>query len=1001
MNKLRQHVEAITRKGDLQPEILSSDQAAELIHELQVHQIELEIQNEELRQAQESLTVSRDRFSVLFNHAPVGYLVLNDSGMIQETNKTFCNMVGLDADHVKGRGVHEFIAGSDQNLFLARYRSFFKHPDDKTLEMGLVSGSGNLAFVQMSGTRLTLADFAGSRNQSSQLLMTVSDITDRKRAEEELRLSDARLKSLVEILQHRVETTQAFLDFALDEAIKLTQSRFGYIYFYREDRQEFILNTWSKEVMQACTIASPQTRYELDKTGVWGEAVRQRKPVILNDYVAPNPLKKGYPEGHAPLNRFLTVPVFSSGKIVAVIGVANKETDYGETDILQLTLLMDGVWKVVEHREAEAALRDREEQYRSLAENSQDYIMRYDRQHRHIYANSAAIRVSGKAREEYIGHTHREMGFPEYLCTLWESNIDRVFSTGQPHEENFEWMGTDGPIYLNWRLFPEMDAQGQVHSVLGVSRDITGIKRSEENLRKRESLLERIFDVLPIGLWFTDKDGKLLRGNPAGIKIWGAEPQVSPADYGIFKARRLPSGEEIAADDWALAHTIRKGVTIVDELLEIDAFDGQKKIVLNSTSPVLDQDGRVDGAIVVNQDITGRFRAEEEREKLQTQLVQVQKLESVGRLAGGVAHDFNNRLQAILGYTEMVLEDAGPDSPLRKSLLEIQKAAQGSADLTRQLLAFARKQTVSPKILDLNETISSMLKMLHRLIGEDIDFSWKPALNLRPVKIDPSQLDQILVNLCVNARDAISGVGSLTIETENAALDHSYCEIHMGFIPGDYVMLAISDTGTGMEKDIVEQIFEPFFTTKEQGKGTGLGLSTVYGIVKQNNGFINVYSEPGQGTTFRIYLPVTNDQPETVTDASRQKPMHGTETVLLVEDDETILDIGRMVLERFGYTVLATHNPNEALKLVKNHQGPVHLLITDVIMPEMNGQELRNRLHDIQPEIQTLFMSGYTANVIAHHGVLDQGINFLQKPFSVKTLVEKVREVLDGCRSLA
>ncbi|MFZ3048748.1 MAG: PAS domain S-box protein [Desulfatirhabdiaceae bacterium] len=994
-NNLRNRAEAIAGKKDSGSEIISNDQATKLIRELQVQKIELELQNEELRQVQEALTFSRDRFAVLFNRAPVGYLVLNPSGMIQETNKTFCDMVGVDVDHLKGRGLHEFIAGSDQNLFLARYRSLFRHPGDKTLEVGLLSGSGNPVFVQISGTRLTLADVAGSPEQSFQLLVTVSDITDRKRAEEEIHLSDVRLKSLVEILQYRVETTQAFLDFALGEAIKLTQSRFGYIYFYKEDKQEFILSTWSKEVMQACTIARPQTVYELDKTGVWGEAVRQRKPIVLNDYMAPHPMKKGYPEGHTPLFRFLTVPVFSSGKIVAVIGVANKDTNYGETDVLQLTLLMDGVWKVVEHREAEVALRDREEQYRSLAENSQDYIMRYDRQHRHIYANAAAIRVAGKTREEYIGLTHRQMGFPEELCRVWESNIDRVFSTGLLHEENFEWIGADGPSYLNWRLYPEMDARGHVRSVLGVSRDITGIKRSEETLRKRESLLERIFDVLPIGLWFTDKDGKLLRGNPAGIKIWGAESQVSLADYGVFKARRLPSGEEIAADDWALAHTIQKGVTIVDELLEIDAFDGQKKIILNSTSPVLDRDGNIDCAIVVNQDITGRFLAEEEREKLQIQLLQAQKLESVGRLAGGVAHDFNNKLQAILGYTEIVLEDAGPNSPLRKSLLEIQKAAQGSADLTRQLLAFARKQTVSPKILDLNETISGMLKMLHRLIGEDIDFSWKPALNLWPIKIDPSQLDQILANLCVNARDAISGVGSLTIETENAALDHFYGETHTGFIPGDYVMLAVSDTGTGMRKDVLGQIFEPFFTTKELGKGTGLGLSTVYGIVKQNDGFINVYSEPGQGTTFRIYLPRTDDMPETVTNAEILKPMNGTETVLLVEDDETILDIGRMILKRFGYTVLATQNPNEALAMAENHHGPIHLLITDVIMPEMNGQELRKRLSKIKPKIQTLFMSGYTANVIAHHGVLDEGINFLQKPFSIKTMVEKVREVLD------
>ena len=371
-------------------------------------------------------------------------------------------------------------------------------------------------------------------------------------------------------------------------------------------------------------------------------------------------------------------------------------------------------------------------------------------------------------------------------------------------------------------------------------------------------------------------------------------------------------------------------------------------------------------------------------------------MESVGRLAGGVAHDFNNMLQAITGNAEVALVKIDPSHPLHDNLSEILKVALRSADLTRQLLAFARKQTISPKILDLNETISGMLKMLQRLVGEDIDFSWKPALNLWSVKIDPSQIDQILVNLCVNARDAISGVGAVTIETQNVRLDQAYCKPHPECIPGEYVRIAVSDTGMGIDKNMLNLIFEPFFTTKEIGKGTGLGLATIYGIVKQNDGFIYVYSEPGQGTTFRIYLPRTEgNMAKTDTSAAKQRITDGTETILLVEDDESILDIGKVVLERFGYRVLAAHNPNSALTLVNNYPGRIHLLITDVIMPEMNGQELGRRLHGSHPELKVIFISGYTANVIAHHGVLNKGINFLQKPFSVLTLVEKVREVLD------
>jgi len=394
-------------------------------------------------------------------------------------------------------------------------------------------------------------------------------------------------------------------------------------------------------------------------------------------------------------------------------------------------------------------------------------------------------------------------------------------------------------------------------------------------------------------------------------------------------------------------------------------------------------------------DITGRKQAEEEKQKLQAQLLQAQKMESVGRLAGGVAHDFNNMLQTILGYSDLSLAQVEATNPVHEGLLEIRKAAMRSADLTRQLLAFARKQTANPKIIDLNDTVSGMLKMLQRLIGEDIDLAWLPGHSLWPVKMDPSQLDQILANLAVNARDAIADTGKITIETENISLDTAYCTGHPDALPGKYVQLMVSDNGCGMDKETTAQIFEPFFTTKEQGKGTGLGLATVYGIVRQNNGFVNLYSEPGQGTTFSIYLPSFISETVPVAETSRtEEPLNGTETVLLVEDDAAILDLGMTVLQRLGYTVLAANTPNMAIQLAQEQEGEIHLLITDVIMPEMNGRELAQRLSSLRPTMQCLYMSGYTANVIAHHGVLDPGIHFIQKPFSIDALGRAVREAL-------
>ncbi len=395
-------------------------------------------------------------------------------------------------------------------------------------------------------------------------------------------------------------------------------------------------------------------------------------------------------------------------------------------------------------------------------------------------------------------------------------------------------------------------------------------------------------------------------------------------------------------------------------------------------------------------DITEQKKAEAEKEKLQAALTQAQKMESVGRLAGGVAHDFNNMLSIILGNIEIIIEDLDSANPLISNLEEVQKAAQRSTDLTRQLLAFARKQTISPQVLHLNETLEGMLKMLRRLIGEDIDLSWQPKDSLWSVKIDPSQIDQILANLCVNARDSIKDVGKITIETDNAHFDEEYCIDHPGFKTGKYVMLTVSDNGCGMDNETLDNLFDPFFTTKELGKGTGLGLATVYGIVKQNNGFVNVYSEPEQGTTFKLYLPIHSEEQKTEGQKTVQEKLQkGYETILLVEDEKAILRMTKTMLERMGYNVLAANTPDRAIQISNNPESKIDLLMTDVVMPSMNGRDLAKNISAFCPSIKFLFMSGYTANVIAHRGILDEGINFLNKPFSIQDLSVKLRAIFD------
>ncbi len=523
-----------------------------------------------------------------------------------------------------------------------------------------------------------------------------------------------------------------------------------------------------------------------------------------------------------------------------------------------------------------------------------------------------------------------------------------------------------------------------------VRRQTDTIRREHQSKaaieRRCYNLIENARDMICT----LDLNGVLLSLNLAGEEIsgYGRQEIIGHAVSRMLapeSGRRLAEvlslashGEEPPACEW-----------------EIIAKDGRRvlldvslRVIKEMTTPVA-----IEG---IARDITERKRAEQEKARLEDQLRQAQKMESVGRLAGGVAHDFNNMLGVILGHTELALQQVDPEQPLHGGLTEIRKAASRSVDLTRQLLAFARKQTIAPKVLDLNDAVAGMLTMLERLIGEDIHLVWRPGVDLWPVKVDPSQIDQILANLCVNARDAIAGVGTITIGTGNSALDDASCADVPGLEPGEYVRLIVSDDGCGMDKETAAQIFEPFFTTKSVGEGTGLGLSSVYGAVKQNDGFISVDAGSGAGTTFTIYLPrhaVTIEQPEA--ESAAGPAMRGHETILLVEDEPAILRMATVMLEQQGYTVLAAHSPEEAIRLAREYAGEIQLLMTDVVMPKMNGRDLARNLLSLHPHLRSLFMSGYTADIIAPHGVLDEGMCFIEKPFSLNDLAAKVRETLD------
>jgi PAS domain S-box-containing protein len=527
-------------------------------------------------------------------------------------------------------------------------------------------------------------------------------------------------------------------------------------------------------------------------------------------------------------------------------------------------------------------------------------------------------------------------------------------------------------------------------------------KQTEESLRETQAILKAAMDNSQVGIAIVDAGSGTLRYvNEAGLLIRGGGRQSVANGIGIeqyMAGWQLTDldGKSLKPDEVPL-RAIMSGEACCMEFIIRRTLDDERMVLANA-APIRDDNGKVVAGIIVFIDITERMRADAEKARLEAQLQQAMKMESVGRLAGGVAHDFNNMLGIIIGHAELAMGQVDPTQPLHAHLEEICKAANRSADLTRQLLVFARKQTVAPKVLDLNETVEGMFKMLRRLIGENIDLGWQPKANLWPVKVDPSQIDQILANLCVNSQDAISGVGKIIIETGNSTMEEGYCSAHPGSIPGEYVMLAVSDDGYGMDKKTLERIFEPFFTTKEMGKGTGLGLATVYGIVKQNNGFVNVYSEPGLGTKFTVYLPRYKGSAAPLPQEALAEPVaRGNETILLVEDEPAILTLITTMLTKLGYTVLTAGTPGEIIRLADEYTGKIHLLITDVVMPGMNGKDLAGNLLSRYPHLKHLFMSGYTADVIAHNGILDDGVNFIQKPFSIKELAVKVREALGGC----
>ena len=616
------------------------------------------------------------------------------------------------------------------------------------------------------------------------------------------------------------------------------------------------------------------------------------------------------------------------------------------------------------------------------------YVTAFDESRNRLYISPQIEAMLGFSADEWLG----DPGL--VLKQLHPDDRERVLAevfqsrdTGKPFCSEYRLLARDGHIvWVRDEAIVMRDEAGRPCFMQGLLLDISEQKRKEEMLQKNESKFRTIFERVAVGIALVSIDGQLVESNPALREM---------LRYGEEELRNRVFNEFTHPEDAAI------DVDLDQELIagKRDHYQIEKRFI------------RKDGGVVWCQLNVSLVRGGEEerpfticmvediteRKRLETQFFQSQKMETIGRLAGGIAHDFNNLLTVIKGYTQLSLSQIQEGDPCRENIEEIKGAAERAAELTNQLLTFSRRQILDMKVLDLNTIVRGLEKMMGRIIGEDIEMFTVLDDRLGRVKTDPGQIEQVILNLVVNARDAMPAGGKLAIETANMVLDETYARTHIGVTPGSYEMLSVSDTGCGMSPEIKELIFEPFFTTKEEGKGTGLGLSTIYGIVRQSGGNIWVYSEPGRGTTFKIYLPRVEEETGAlpVQDDTDHLP-NGNETVLLVEDDSSLRALAARVLRYQGYKVLEATNGHEAIGVAReNTQERIHLLLTDVVMPYMGGRELVKRMKTLHSEIRVLFISGYTDHAITYHAGLKPGTPFLQKPFSPTALAKKVREVLD------
>ncbi|HOO71427.1 MAG TPA: PAS domain S-box protein [Spirochaetota bacterium] len=1200
----------------------------------------------ELYNANLTARESEARFSRVFSQSAIGIAIVSTDFHYVKVNDAFCRMTQYSEEELQGLTfldvTHPDHAGQDLEQVT------------KLLEGKIDQYITDKKYIRRDGSffwgHVNVRLMKDEKGHPLYYLPMIEDITERKQNEIETQKNNARLRSIVRMLELHSPDVQQFLDHALDEAIKITESRIGYIYFYNENKKEFVLNTWSKDVMKECTIMNPQTCYELEKTGIWGEAVRQRREIIINDFEAHHPLKKGYPQGHVKLHKFMTVPIIKNNAIVAVIGVANKITDYTERDVLELRLLMDSVWKEVERRQWERALQNSEQNYRDIFNATSDALFILDEQGNILDFNERGAELYQYSKEDLLASPFSLLGTDIGPCTanrieqkirdvilsgqctfecrtigktqnVFESEVALTVSTiaGEKRiiaslrditerknaerlliesEKKYEVifngaaegiliasMETKKFLYSNpticsmlgytsdelrnmsvkdihppedlpfvyevfesestdmMQLSPEIPCLRKDGSIfyanintsrisiddtpcnVGLFTDVTERKKYKDQILSMSQRFNDIIESIPDAVFVIDREKKVVAWNRAIEEISGVKKEYilgkGNHEYAIpIYGKRKPMLVDLLDEpdkeaESCYKYVIRSDNKILAETYNPNLYGGRGAHLWGVATPLFDKDGNRFGSIEVIKDVTDIVLKEEAllksekryseileeiddgyyevdlegnltffnnamakiigytrdelkgvnyrsfmdnenakkvlatfnqvyrskvparafdweltrkdgttcfvetsvsllrhdsgnpagfhglardvtlKKNLEEQLLQAQKMESIGKLAGGIAHDFNNMLTPIMGYAQMLLDQHSADDPRRENVEQIMHSAERSRDLVRQLLAFARKQTLEMNPVSLNVIIENFEKMLRRTLHENVSIETDLDPESGLILADTGQVEQVLLNLSVNAQDAMPDGGTLYIKTGTTLFDESAARLHQGSGIGPYVTLTVSDTGQGMNKLTLTKVFDPFFTTK--GYGTGLGLSTVYGIVKQHGGYISAQSEQGRGSSFTIYFPMQQEPATAIPDKHHEnKTMHGNETILVVEDEPLVRNLVVKMLVSAGYRVYHAENSSTAQSILQENGEAIDLLLTDIMLSSENGKKLFEKLRTIKQNLKVLYMSGYSNEVLGQNFLPEEKTHFIQKPFTLTELSLKIRTALEG-----